>query len=146
MKLSHLLNYMLFLFITSSCIRSEAPNAEADILSCTVPGVSLTTSPIIQNETVTLLVPIDTDLSAMAPQFTLTPGASITPPSGTVRNFLTPQKYTVTSEDGEWQKTYTVYVIDNELKTVYNFEDTIGGQKYYAVSYTHLTLPTILLV
>lgn len=131
MKSGHLLSYLLFLFITSACIRNEAPNAEADILSCSVPGVSLTTSPIIQNETVTLLVPIDTDLAAMAPEFTLTPGASIEPPSGTVRNFLTPQTYTVTSEDGEWHKTYTVYVIDNELKTVYNFEDTVGGQKYY---------------
>lgn len=131
MKSRHLVSYLFFLFITSSCIRSEAPNAEADILSCSVPGVSLTTSPIIQNETVTLLVPIDTDLETMAPEFTLTPGASIEPPSGTARNFLTPQTYTVTSEDGEWHKTYTVYIIDNELKTVYNFEDTIGGQKYY---------------
>lgn len=122
---------LLLLFTATSCIRSEAPNAEADILGCSVPGISLTTSPIIQNETVTLLVPIDTDVSALAPWFTLTPGASIDPPSGTVRDFLTPQKYTVTSEDGEWHKTYTVYVIDNELKTVYNFEDTIGGQKYY---------------
>ena len=26
---------------------------------------------------------------------------------------------------------YTVSVIDTELATIYNFEDTLGGQKYY---------------
>lgn len=117
--------------ILSSCIQDESPNSEADILTCSLPGISLTIPPIIQNEDVTILVTQGIDLTHLAPEFTLTPGATIDPPSGTARDFTQPQKYTVTSEDGQWQKLYTVSVIDSELKTTYHFEDTLGGQKYY---------------
>lgn len=36
--------------ISVSCIREEAPNAEADILSCTVDGDILKAEPEIDNE------------------------------------------------------------------------------------------------
>lgn len=123
--------YILLVIFTTSCIREEAPNAEADIVSCTLPGVTLLTKPIISNDAVTILVPPGTATDQLAPEFTLTAGATINPPSGTVRNFGMPQTYTVTSSDGEWQKKYTVSVIDTELKTTYQFEDTLGGYDYY---------------
>ena len=131
MKTKHLTICFLLAFLSTSCIKNESPNSEADILTCTLPGVILTIPPIIQNEDVTILVTQNTDLTRLAPEFTLTPGASIQPPSGTVRDFTQPQKYIVTSQDGQWQKLYTVSVVDSELKTTYNFEDTLGGQKYY---------------
>ena len=37
--------------VSSSCIREEALNAEADILSCILPGVAMTTSPIKKHPT-----------------------------------------------------------------------------------------------
>lgn len=131
MKPTYLIISILLQLAFASCIRNEAPNAEADILTCTVPGVMMTTSPIILNEDVTILVEPGTDISQLAPEFTLTPGASIQPASGTVRDFDIPQKYTVTAADGIWKKVYTVSVIDSELGTLYNFEDTLPGQKYY---------------
>lgn len=123
--------YLLVSFFACACIRSEAPGAEADILSCTLPGVAMTTSPIIRNDAVTLFVEKGTELSELAPEFMLTQGASIAPPSGTVRNFDTPQKYTVTAADGVWKKSYIVSVINSDLATHYHFEDTLPGQKYY---------------
>ena len=131
MKAKHVILYFLVSIIISSCIRDEALNAEADILSCTLPKAVMTTSPIINNNSVTLFVGPETDVSALAPEFTLTPGATISPLSGTVHDFNLPQKYTVTAADGVWKKTYTVSVIDTELATNYNFEDTLGGKKYY---------------
>lgn len=131
MKPTYLIISILLQLAFASCIRNEAPNAEADILTCTVPGVMMTTSPIILNEDVTIFVEPGTDISHLAPEFTLTPGASIQPTSGTVRDFDIPQKYTVTAADGIWKKVYTVSVIDSELGTLYNFEDTLPGQKYY---------------
>ena len=124
--------YLLYAFagITLvSCIRDEALNAEADILTCTVPGDILKRDPIIENNKVVLMVTADADLTHQAPEFTLTPGATISPLSGTERNFNTPQEYTVTAADGIWKKAYTVSVIDTELATNYNFEDTLGGKK-----------------
>ena len=91
----------------------------------------MTTNPIINNNSVTLFVGPEADVSALSPEFVLTQGATISPPSGTVRDFNSPQKYTVTAADGVWKKTYTVSVIDTELATNYHFEDTLGGKKYY---------------
>ena len=49
MKAKHVIVYLLLAIVSSSCIREEALNAEADILSCILPGVAMTTSPIITN-------------------------------------------------------------------------------------------------
>lgn len=131
MKVKALFLFLLLAIIAASCIREEAPNAEADIISCKLPGVAMTTSPIINNNSVTIFVGPGTDISTLAPEFILTPGASISPSSGTVRDFDSPQTYTVTAADGVWKKVYTVSVVDTELATNYNFEDTLGGKKYY---------------
>lgn len=56
-----------------SCIRDEAPNAEADILTCVVPADILKRDPVIENNKVTLMVKADIDLAHQSPEFTLTP-------------------------------------------------------------------------
>lgn len=67
MKAKHVIIYLLLVIVTSSCIRDEAPNAEADILSCRLPGITMTASPIINNNSVTLFVTPGTNISALAP-------------------------------------------------------------------------------
>ena len=129
MKAKHVILYLLLAIVSFSCIGEEALNAEADILSCALPGVAMTTSPIINNNSITIFVGPGTDISELTPEFTLTPGATINPLSGTERNFNTPQEYTVTAADGVWKKTYIISVIDTELATNYNFEDTLGGKR-----------------
>lgn len=105
-----------------SCIREEAPNAEADILSCTVPGDVLRAVPEIGNESVALYVRSEVDLKNLAPEFTITEGATLEPESGTARDFSSPQVYTVTSEDGLWHKNYTVRCVMSNIGTKYDFE------------------------
>lgn len=75
MKAKHVILYFLVSIIISSCIRDEALNAEADILSCTLPKAVMTTSPIINNNSVTLFVGPETDVS--------NPCTGIHPDSGT---------------------------------------------------------------
>lgn len=83
MKVQSFVLCFLLTLLSVSCIREEAPNAEADILSCTVDGDILKTEPEIDNESVTLTVKSDADITNLAPVFTLTPGATIKPASGT---------------------------------------------------------------
>ena len=109
--------------LTAACIREEAPNAEADILTCVVPGDVLKAEPEITNESVTLTVKSDADITSLAPEFTLTPGATISPASGTAFDFTTPQIYTVTSEDRAWTKRYTVRCVVSGVSTEYHFEN-----------------------
>lgn len=112
----------------TGCIKSEPLNAECDILEATLPGNVLNREPDVRNAAVIFTVKQGTDVTALAPEFMLTPGASIVPPGGTVRDFSSPQTYTVTSEDGEWHKEYTVSVIgsnsgqDADLYYQYNFD------------------------
>ena len=129
MTLRNLLFCFFMVMISVSCIREEAPNAEADILSCTVDGDILKAEPEIDNESVTLTVKSDADITNLAPVFTLTPGATITPASGSAFDFTTPRTYTVTSEDGHWTKTYTVRCIVSGVSTEYHFEHITMEQK-----------------
>ncbi|MGN0087053.1 MAG: PCMD domain-containing protein [Alloprevotella sp.] len=116
MKLKICLALTLVTLISlTSCIRDEAANAECDItgvdslwLNELKASISLIGEPIVKNSKVNFTIKDSTDVSAIAPVFYLTPGATISPANGTVRNFTTPQIYTIYSEDGNWSKNYIV--------------------------------------
>ena len=57
-----------------------------------------------------LAVPFGTDVTTLAPTFMVAPGATCTPPSGTARDFTTPQTYSVKSQDNSTTTVYTVRV------------------------------------
>ena len=50
-----------------------------------------------------MVVPSSTNLTALAPTFSVSQFATSSPASGTARNFTTPQTYTVTAQDGSTQ-------------------------------------------
>ncbi|EJW97543.1 lipoprotein [gut metagenome] len=106
-----------------SCIQEEALNTEADIETVALKeeGVLLREA-VINNDQVKLPVKDEQDITQLTPIFTLTPGATIEPPSGTTRNFTNPQTYTVTSEDGQWKKTYIVNIVYSGIPLEYHFE------------------------
>lgn len=134
--------YLLLLatgIFLSSCIRDRAQNMEADIETATIANSTelLQVQPVITDNTITFRLREYTTDFNFSPEFTLTPGASIKPASGTKLDFSTPQKYTVTSEDGAWTKEYTVsFVIDNSERRYYPFEnaeviDTDGPEGHF---------------
>ena len=115
---------LLLVLSFASCIKDEAPNQEADIVAAKAGSEGLLIrEPLITNNEVKFFVNGGNDLTHLAPQFELTPGATIEPVSGTVRNFLTPQTYTVTSQDGQWKKQYKVSFVSNDVATEYHFEN-----------------------
>lgn len=128
--------------LLAACIRGEAPNAECDIESVYFQSDDvLNRTPSISNDKVTIVVNSNVDISSLAPYFTLTEGATISPESGTVRNFTTPQEYVVTSQDGDWHKTYTVDVQrPGTINLSYNFDNVRqvsanSGRSSYDVFY-----------
>lgn len=121
MKNLHL-SIIAMLLAASACIRPEAPNCEADILSCTLPEELLLREPQIGNSDVRIYVKNATDLTRLSPAFELSEGASIEPASGTERDFSTAQTYTVTSEDGLWSKAYTVKIGYAAVFTDFHFD------------------------
>lgn len=125
MRIKNLIAILFLGFAATSCIQDEAPNAEADIESCMVPGDVLNRDPIIGNEQVVLPLKKGADITKLSPEFTLTPGATISPESGTEQDFTNPKTYTVTSEDGKWKKIYEVSALFSGLPTSFHFEETI---------------------
>ena len=119
-------SYIFFLLIVSlvlsSCIKEDVLNAEADIIEVIVPSEIIKAKPVIENNRITIRVKNSTDLSQQSPEFSLTEGATISPESGTILNFMQPQLYTVTSQDGKWRKAYTVSYIQSEIASRYEFD------------------------
>lgn len=141
----------------TSCVKDEALNVEADIVSAAISNGDelLVDEPQISNEAVLFKlydVPLvdreyedgeELEYSYLfAPTFVLSKGATIEPESGTERDFSTPQTYVVTSEDELNQKTYTVtFFFDNGVLTNYSFEEvevieTEGPEGYYHEFYS----------
>lgn len=135
--------------IFTSCIKDEAPNAECDIerayIHADVPEdifLKATDSIGLVNEdakTVNFIVRKGTDLTAIAPIFHVTPGATTYPANGSMQDFSHGAvSYTVTSEDGQWHKTYRVSVNEKEdMSPHFNFETFFlepTKSKYYVWS------------
>lgn len=135
-----------------SCFKDEPLNAECDIeeayIHADVPEEMFfqksDTLVRVQSaqSVISFLVRRGTDLTALAPQFRLTPGATISPASGSVHDFTAAEgvTYTVTSQDGSWHRDYTVRVTlpKEEVEFVdYDFEHFFletAKQKYYVWS------------
>ena len=107
--------------VLSAC-EGEPLNAECDIETASLPGNVLIREPIIENDKVTFILKTGVPRTSLAPEFTITPGATINPPSGTVADFTVPQIYTVTSEDKNWHKEYTVSATYITVSLQYGFE------------------------
>lgn len=122
----------------TSCIQDEALNTECDIITCSFPSEIVVSDPTITNNRVTVNVVPDADISKLAPTFTLTEGATISPASGSVQNFLNADdhtvSYTVTSQDGEWHKTYRVQVVQQLKPSEYLFNKVeLDPTKIYSI-------------
>lgn len=109
----------------TSCIKDEALNSEADITSCTLNEGVLLREPVITNNNVKLYVHDTVDVTKQSPKFTVTEGATLNPVSGTTRDFTIPQTYVVTSQDGNWTKSYLVEYKYTNLLTQYHFENIV---------------------
>jgi hypothetical protein len=87
-----------------------ASSGGAEMLTCTFPELGPATVDQELRE-VSITVPFGSFFGPQSPTFTLSPLATINPPSGSERNFNTPQTYTVTSGDGLTTRSYRVAVV-----------------------------------
>ena len=123
-------------FLCSSCIKDEPKNMECDVVEAWVEGDGLAQYFIRESdmrisdvpsgeERLTFIVRGLNTLPAMPVQFTLTPGATVSPANGSSQDFTNgPVTYTVTSEDGQWHRTYIVDFREATLPSnKYDFED-----------------------
>ena len=114
----------VFFLLFNSCIKKAPADPEADIESFVVDTSQLTGNVFVDqaNRKVLLYLRQEAYDSGIVPVITISKGASVTPASGdTLRFGKGPIQYTVTSENGVNQKTYTVQVV-NVGTWIFNFE------------------------
>lgn len=64
----------------------------------------------ITNTAIAVTVPKDTDVTSLTPTIVVSEGATVSPASGTAKDFTNAVTYTVTAENGTSTKAYTVTV------------------------------------
>lgn len=132
--------YLPMILSLGSCIQSEPLNAEADIEKCEILNEKGVKDPNIignvvkTNNRIMAQASPKIDLSELALKVVLTEGASITPDPSTLRDYSTPKEFVVTSQDGDWKKTYTVSIDTFDMPTIYHFENyELNEKKKYQV-------------
>lgn len=133
----------------SSCFKEEPLNAECDIEQAYIHADNKNLLNLLFTNPSDTLVNVQSDqtnieftmrpfaaLTKQAPIFRLTPGATISPESGSLQDFSKgPVTYTVTSEDKQWSRTYQVRIkkgqttMPNEIE--FEFEDAYLSKGYY---------------
>ncbi len=147
MHKSHLLLLLAATTTLSACFKDEAPNAECDILTAEVQLADWSavfyhesdTRAVINEDYASSTIKFantlaSADLTAMAPLFTISSDATISPASGTVRDFSQGgQEYVVRSADGNHSRTYVVRFTQPTSETEYHFDDYALSDdgKYY---------------
>lgn len=130
----------------SSCFKDEPLNAECDIEEAFIhadkpedlfENITDTLVKVQSNQnTITFTMVGGADITALAPQFRITKGATISPASGTPQDFSKGAvTYTVTSEDQKWTRTYKVSVqsllhFGKERNFDFAWSKLIGNNKY----------------
>jgi len=110
-------------------VKATQKSSEKAIVSFSIKGVSGTIKE--SDHTIKVTLPAGTSVTSLTPTIAVSQYATVSPASGTARNFSSPVTYTVTAEDGSKQ-TYTAQVvITNETvplssaKSITNF--ILGG-------------------
>lgn len=87
-------------------------NTDTDILTLSVSGELFSSNIDNASKTVTLFVPNGTDVTSLAPTFTLSTGATSNITSGIPQNFTSPVTYTITAEITSIVENWTVEAVN----------------------------------
>ncbi len=140
---------VLLMTVASGCFGSEPDGCEADIETALLhvenpeqfffQATDSLQAVFSTDSVITFAVRSDADVSALSPVFTLSAGATVSPASGSTHDFSHGAVlYTVTSQDGRWQRHYRVSVVPTAVTVAdtlrYDFEHyelETATQRYY---------------
>lgn len=120
--------YLPMVILLGSCIQSEPLNTEADITGCKILNAQGISDPnikgniIIENTRVRAQANPKIDLTNLALKLELTEGATISPDPAKLLDYSSPRTFTVTSQDGNWHKEYSVTIDTFDMPVRYGFE------------------------
>lgn len=118
-KLSLLASLLILIMgsvIITSCEDDDGPELKAEIVSFEIVNAGVDGDQKVEGEiddfSITVFVPFETDVTELVPEIELTEGASVTPSSGEPLDFSEPRNFVVENED--IQNTYEVEVVKQD--------------------------------
>lgn len=115
--------YLADKYAVPSAYYDTTATPQAKIYDLSLPG----NPGIISGNNIDITVPFRTDVTALAPTYILSAGATCDKASGSPQNFLTPQIYTVVSSDTLTTTIYTVTVHVRPPTIPYDFNNGLQG-------------------
>jgi Domain of unknown function (DUF5018)/IPT/TIG domain/NHL repeat len=119
----------MFTFVVA-CKKEEAvapKSPDKAITSFSLNGLSPAVTGVIDGVNITLIVPLNTNVTALVPTIAISAKATISPATGLAQNFTSPVTYTVTAEDGTTQA-YSVSAVINPPKiTTFAPDNGVAG-------------------
>ncbi|SDK56841.1 Putative carbohydrate metabolism domain-containing protein [Pedobacter sp. ok626] len=139
-RIRRLVTCSLMIFCLQGCIKEALPNIEADVIAVDYVADDFFAEPQISNREIKLFLNKEkNNINSFKFQFKLSRGATSIPQSGTPQDFSNPVEYVVTSENGEFKKTYKVTATDEKLAFTplsFDFENySIENQNKYTIFY-----------
>lgn len=116
---------------TVSVTEAAELSNKAEIISFTIENQI--TNTIINSEAATVTLAVDGDLTQLVPTIEVSPGATINPAGGVAQDFSQPVMYTVTAQDGQTTKVWTVTVNAVDIVPIYDIQytqDPLGDSPY----------------
>lgn len=104
------------------CIKDEKPNMEVDILDVLYQNEDIL-NVVLRLDGIDIYATPSIDRSNLSLEYVLSPGAAIKPDPASVTDYSEARTFTVTSEDRQWEKSYNVRVLLNEMPTKFDFEN-----------------------
>ena len=129
-RLISIVSLACFVLTIMSCNNDDdgpTLSAETDILTFTLEEAIEPPSITESTHSVSADVAADTDRSALAPEFTLSAGATSDPVSGTASDYETEFTITVTAEDGVTTQQWAVNILREEDPSVFCKRDLCDG-------------------
>ncbi len=132
MKTFYLLLFFIILFgVSCEKTEPEAPKSSAkEISSPSIPIPNATSSFDSGSNTYTYTVAANTNIKAIAFNFSLPAGATSVPAPGSVQDFTSPVKYTITAEDGSKSVMTAVVSFVKSSEKFFKFFEFNLGSKY----------------
>ena len=121
-------------FFSGTGVVRPPPSSLADMLTFSFGALG---SAAIVGTNINMLVPGGTDVTHLAPTYTVSPGATGSPVSGTTENFTAPVTYTVTAENGITTQKYLVTVTQGVLANLFAWTNTASGNWSAAANWTN---------
>lgn len=118
--------FLTCILLLSSCIKEQPANIDADLIEVQFPDESGVMHVSYTSSIVEVYVRSSVDPNNFGLDIIVSEGATVSPNPTEVTDYSKNREFTITSENGEWSKKYTISLVYNNIPLKYDFENWLN--------------------